>query len=302
MPEFRYPLAIACHDAGAANIAMAWLDERRLSDCRAVMAGPARQLWTDRFGTQLLVESIEEGLAGTAMLLSGTGWASDFEHRARQMAAEAGVFSVAVLDHWVNYADRFVRDGVTVWPDEFWVADEYALHEAGRVFPGQTIRPHSNEYLKEMVSQIPLAAAAPQLELLYVLEPIRIDWGRGRPGEFQALDYLLARLEPLEPARKLTIRLRLHPSEPLGKYDEWIAAQGRPNIRLDYSENIAQAMAGAKWVAGCESFALTMALEAGRSVICTLPPWASACRLPHRGLIHLKDILDHEILQALLTT
>jgi hypothetical protein len=35
---------------------------------------------------------------------------------------------------------------------------------------------------------------------------------------------------------------------------------------------------------------MVIALAAGRKVVCTLPPWAPECTLPHDGLIHLKKI------------
>ena len=125
-------------------------------------------------------------------------------------------------------------------------------------------------------------------ELLYVLEPARSDWGRQAPGEFQALDYFAQNRHrlPLPPGTR--IRLRPHPSDPPGKYEDWLRRQA-PDFTLDISANLPEALARAQWVAGCESFALVVALAAGRRVICTLPPWAPACRLPHAGLLHLKQ-------------
>jgi hypothetical protein len=128
--ELAQPLAVACHDAGAANIVLAWLAAYDLP-CRAWMQGPAAKLWNDRFPGVPLVASLDEALDGAATLLSGTGWASTLEHDARRQARERGVHSVAVIDHWVNYTQRFEREregqGENVWPDEFCVTDEYAL-------------------------------------------------------------------------------------------------------------------------------------------------------------------------------
>jgi len=42
-------------------------------------------------------------------------------------------------------------------------------------------------------------------------------------------------------------------------------------------------------VVGCESFALVVALAAGRRVCSTLPPWAPPCRLPQPGIVRLAD-------------
>src|SRR5207247_1993250 len=132
--------------------------------------------------------------------------------------------SVALIDHWVGYAARFVRHGETVLPDEIWVTDKYAFELARKQFEGRPIRWIPNRYLGsrlEQISTIEPRAAPP--ELLYVLEPARSEWGRGTPGEFQALEYFMEKLPDMGLADDTLIRLRPHPSDPIGKYDAWIA-------------------------------------------------------------------------------
>jgi len=125
-------------------------------------------------------------------------------------------------------------------------------------------------------------------ELLYILEPMRDDWGRDQPGEFQALDYFVDYLLPsLNFPTETQIRFRLHPSEPAGKYDEWISRHPELKIVIDTSKSIAQSLAQSKWVVGCESYALALALRAGRQVYCTLPPWAPPCRLPQKDILRV---------------
>lgn len=287
MLDLPTPLAVVCHDAGAANLVLAWLaaDETRP---RALMCGPAKHLWAERFGDAPTLDEIAQALDGAAALLSGTGWASDLEHEARREARARGLRSVAVIDHWVNYPQRFQRHGETVWPDEFWVTDEDALAEARRCFPEATIRLQPNLWLREQLARIappPAATRAP--EVLYLLEPARDDWGRGTPGEFQALDYFIEECGTLG-LGDATLVLRPHPSDPPGKYDAWLARHGS-RACLDVSRSLAEAIGRCAWVAGMESNAMVVALAARRRVVCTLPPWAPPCRLPQRGLIHLKE-------------
>lgn len=253
------------------------------------MAGPAAAIWQQRFGRQQLADSLESALAGAATLLTGTGWASDLEHRARARASELGIFSIAVIDHWVNYEQRFQRDGTTVLPAQFWVTDPYALQIARRCFPGADIRLQPNLYLQEQLAAIAPVASAPDT-LLYALEPARDTWGRAEPGEFQALNYLVERLPGLGLPAGIALRLRPHPSDAPGKYRAWIAAHAGMNCALDTSPTLAAALNGARWVAGCESYALVVALHAQRGVYCTLPPWAPAFRLPHAGIIQLRQL------------
>lgn len=289
LPQRPAALAVVCHDAGACNVILPWLDLPGLA-LRPVMQGPAAALWRARFGSRVpVLERIDDALDGAAMLLSGTGWASDLEHAARCRAAARGIRSVAVIDHWVNYPQRFERGGVVQWPDEFWVTDAEAVTLVCRHFPGAAVRCHANLYLEEQVGAI--ARARPGAgDVLYVLEPMRSDWGRGLAGEWQALEHFRAaraegRVAGLDP--DTPVRLRPHPSDPAGKYDAWLAARANEGFTLDRHATLAEAMGPARWVAGCESYALVVALAAGRQVLSTLPPWAPACRLPHAGIRHL---------------
>lgn len=279
------PLAIVANDAGAANIMLAWMSEEDLPDVRAVMTGPAAALWKARFGDAPCAASVDEALDGAATLLSGTGWASDVEHRARKAARTLGLPSVSVIDHWVNYPDRFVRDGETVLPDLVWVTDSYALAEARRALPATPSEERPNLYLS---SQAEAAGPLPPSgDVLFVTEPARSDWGRGLAGEFQALDYFMAHRAAagLDAAR---VRVRPHPSDPAGKYDAWIAAH--PGAALDPSPDMASALRPASTVVGMNSFAMVIALAAGRQTICALPPWAPSWRLPHDGVLHLSRL------------
>ncbi|MFJ9450921.1 hypothetical protein [Herbaspirillum sp. NPDC101397] len=289
-PDYPSSTAVICHDAGAANVIIAALKHSGRTDWRACMQGPAYRLWIESFPEIPVYETPEEALEGVELLISGTGWASDCEHLARLAARRMNIPSVAVIDHWVNYAERFVRDAEVVWPDEFWVTDEDALAIAQASFPGARVVQVENWYLRQQLAKIAAVPRPLMPELLYVLEPARSDWGRGHPGEFQALDYFVEKLSLLDLPSTIQIRLRPHPSDPLGKYDDWIRRHPQLNLILDDSPAIFESLGRADWVAGCESFALALALQAGRVVYCTQPPWAPPCRLPQSGLIRLGEL------------
>jgi hypothetical protein len=285
MTSLPSPLAVACHDAGAANLIVGWLKAEPLVEVRAHVQGPAARIFSAADVRFTAMATAEAALSGAAALLSGTGWASDLEHDARALARQRKIRSIAVLDHWVNYPQRFQRRGEVVLPDEIWVADAEALALALSALPGTPVRLQPNRYLEQMV----LDAGPPpeQGDLLYLLEPMRDDWGRGEPGEFQALDYLVANIGVLQLPADIKLRLRPHPSEGPGKYADWMGRQAL-TFQIDCSPDLAKALAGARWVAGCETAGLAVAIAAGRTAVCTLPPWAPRCRLPHKELVHLQ--------------
>jgi hypothetical protein len=287
------PVAVACHDAGATNLIIGWLRRRQSLDLRPIMSGPAEKLWRQAFPKAAFVD-FDTAFDGASIVVTGTGWASRVEHDARKAARQKKIRIVAAIDHWVNYNERFVRDGETILPDEIWVADEYALAEARRCFPGILVRQLPNFYLEDQAKQILLAnlSVPDKGEILYALEPLRNSWSRSPdlPGEFEAFEYFVNNLAVLGINSQAKIRLRPHPSDPPGKYDELLHSSQDFVVSLSNASSLAEAIASAHWVVGCETFALVVALHAGRRVVSTLPPWAPPCRLPFSDIIRLRDI------------
>lgn len=312
------PVAVVAHDAGAANHILAWLRGSGADALLPSMAGPALQVWRrERGDTPQL--ALEQAVAGAQTVLTGTGWASDLEHEARRLARRHGKHSIAVLDHWTNYRERFERGGEQVLPDELWVSDAHALALARKLFPAIPVRQQPNAYLDGLVAEVraceqaaaaaaaasaagtaaagsAAAAGSSAARVLYVLEPIRQAWGElPEPGEFAALDFFIAGLDRLELGPQVEIRLRPHPSDPSGKYDAWLARQNAippegVTLALDGAATLAQALAWAGVVAGCQTYAMVVALAAGRRVASSVPPWAPPCVLPHPDIIQLSDL------------
>jgi hypothetical protein len=173
-------------------------------------------------------------------------------------------------------------------PDEIWVVDEWAEKMAHDTFRNVAIRQFENSYLIHQVAKIQKPPS--DGTLLYVFEPARTDWGRGRPGEFQALEYALKNSGLLLSAPICRILLRPHPSDPRGKYDNYLQLDSR--IELDFSTDMCEAINQADVVVGAESFALTLALAAGRPVFSSLPPWAPELRLPQEGILQIRHIVS----------
>jgi hypothetical protein len=275
------PIAVVCHDAGSANIIKYWFQDNS-EEVKFFLYGPAKKIWG--LNSAQVFFDVELNLDSFSCLVSGTGWSSSVEHISRIQASTLGIKSVAVLDHWVNYSSRFERNDFVSLPDELWVADIAAYKIAKETFPFIDVYGFTNMYLNAQVSKV---AKPPQNgTLLYTLEPVRSTWGRDSPGEFQALDFTLDNLERLG-SRKITqIILRLHPSEPVEKYNNYKALD--PRIIIDSSNDLSEALSQSDLVVGVESFALVVGLATGRPVFSSLPPWAPAIRLPHKEIKQIR--------------
>lgn len=293
-PELASPLTVVACDAGATNLILGWLRRRPNIELRTCLAGPAVDLWAAAFGKPKILP-LTEALLDAAVLLSGTSYASDLEHQARSLANANGIFSIGVIDHWVNYPDRFLRAGHQVLPDEIWVTDEYALSIALSHFSETTVRMQNNLFLADQVSEVLATGGDLNRQItrrvLYVFEPIRHAWSASGPaGEMQAFDFFMRNTWRLGLEKTVEIRLRPHPSDPPEKYDILMTQYFDWNLQVDSTSSLAQSIAWADTVVGCETYAMVVALAADRYVVSSLPPKAPRCRLPHRSIVHLRDL------------
>ena len=294
---------MVAHDAGAARLLFSWLQPLR-SQLRCFVQGPARQILDKERPDINPCEHLEACLDRAQLLLSGTGWSSDLEHLARMYAEQRSIPSIAVLDHWVNYQERFVRQSRIALPDGLWVADAEASSLAQRQFPELPVQELPNLWLNQLIKDVSRCRSKQKAQrkqgaaenLLYLLEPLR-DHDTGEPNghEFAALDYWLEQLPGLiadghiqDDRQTIQLRLRPHPSEDPGKYEAWIRSHCHAwPLQMDPHPSLETSLAHADLTFGCETQALVAAMACGLPAFSTLPPTAPPCRLPHRQLRHL---------------
>ena len=282
------PFGVVCHDAGGARQIAAILLRWGWHPAWVQARGPAVEIF-HRDMPCVPVRSEISDLDGIRSIITGTGWASDFEHEARRAARKTGVRSITVLDHWANYEDRFIRNGERLLPDELWVVDEYAEGLAQQLFPGiQIVRVPDSYAERELRHITPLSTSTPN-RVLYLLEPIRSNWGRKEAGEFQALRYFLAKWPLLNLPAETEIWLRLHPSETPEKYAAFLDENAQLSLRLSQG-SLAEDISLSRWVVGCQTYAMTLALAAGRAVFSAITPWAPEKVLPHPGIQYLREM------------
>ena len=294
--ELLSPVAVVCHDAGAANHIFAWLNAwsntglLKNHEIRLILDGPARSIWLANkdINSYKLYDNLSMALKGVNVVLTGTGWASNLEYDAIKLAKNIGVYSIAVIDHWVNYRQRFIRNEMECLPNTIWVTDSDALNIARSTFEEISIKMMPNYYMENLMRQInPISET--DNNLLYLLEPIRDDWNKGIPGEFQALDYFIKNLKKIVGNEKVNIKLRPHPSDKLDKYNEWIEENKEISPVIDSCSSLIESISNARWVVGAQTYGLVIAINAHRLTWSSLPPWAPKSNLPSIGIKYLRS-------------
>lgn len=305
MVETCQHIVICAVDAGSARHIAAWMYPLK-QKVRLCVDGPAVKIFKEAWGI-FDIYDLAETVQRCDVLISGTGWSSDLEHYSRIYAKQFGVRSIAVLDHWVNYSERFRRGDREVLPDELWVSDAKAFEIARQHFPRIPIVLLPNIWLDSVTSYVKKLRKAPSTtpykNLLYLCEPIREEWGYSLSATYsceeQAILYWLKGIGQLvtnglvaTKEEGISLLLLPHPSEESNKYKyivEHLSSEWQ--ISIAANESIETSVAWADAVFGCETQGLIIAVEAELPTYSCLPPWAPKCRLPCDRIVHMKDLL-----------
>lgn len=291
-------IAVVCHDAGGAEILSSWLRQNIQNYC-LVIEGPAIGIFKRKLG-HIEIFTLDDAINLCDWMLCGTSWQSNLEKRAIALAKYTGKKVVAYLDHWINYAERFQLNKVSVYPDEIWVVDVYAKILAQKEFPNINVILTPNPYFIDLqieLSTFPEALSGTRkCTALYICEPIRehalLAYGHERYWgytEEEALQFFLENIDVIDNSI-CEIKIRPHPSESKEKY-EWAKLASPLVTETASDKTLLQQIVEAEIVVGCGSMALVVALLANKRVISSIPPDGKACALPHLGVEHLRVLI-----------
>ena len=287
---------IVSHDAGGAEVLSSYV-RRTPGEYIFCLRGPAVNIFRKKLG-EITNASFKNSLEKSQQLLCGTGWQTSFEYDAIKKAKEIGIKSIAFLDHWVNYEERFVRNGVKVLPDELWVGDSYAQEIAKKKFGSSVVITYvENPYFLDIKEELDKThKQGDSGTILYVCEPIAEHalkrygkedyWGY---TEFDALTFFLDNIKFLNGDVKKII-IRPHPSENLHKYDE-LLAHYKPEITVSRNKSLFEQVACSNVIVGCQSMAMVVGLLLKKKVVCSIPLKQNQCALPFNNIFRLSSIL-----------
>ena len=296
MKRFKYKgrVTVVAHDAGGAAILASYVKQERI-DALFVLAGPAEKVFRQRFNTDIQTIPLSEALAASDWVLTGSGWQSDFEWQAIRHGRAAGQHVVTYLDHWVNYAERFLRNGITCYPDEIWVGDKYAAQIVRNNLPGLNMRQVDNPYFSYFLNEVKRLDEALSIQsqhkknILFVSENI----DRVTLQQNDAIRYFMNNLDRIG-VEVGQILIRPHPSELANKY-LWVAKEFNRHIIISDGASLQEEVSISDVVVGCSSMAMVLALFANRRVISCIPENKVPYTLPFAQIEHLSSIIKKDI-------
>ncbi len=287
-------IGIVANDAGAANLIMGWVSNNNFLNYYFCLSGPAKKIFKDNNLFDSIYD-IDEILVICNVVITGTSYDCMLEHNARIKAKKLEILSISVIDHWVNYELRFIRNNQKVLPNIIWVFDEFAEKIAKKLFTNIYIERQINFYIKDLVKEINTLEKKyenKKTKILYVLEPMRKVYSiDGDLYEYKILDFFVEKIGKINFNNQLEIKLRPHPSENSKKYNNWIRQQNKNYISLSSEKRLAEEIAWSDIVVGYDSYALVVANAAARKCFSSKLPNEGNSKLMIRNLKYLRDII-----------
>lgn len=294
-------IAVASHDAGGAVLLASYLHNEN-SNFIASTKGPATQIFRQFFEkTQNFIDIPSTNIN---TVITSTSGSSDHELKTLKQAKLLNIRTISIIDHWVNYKQRFSRNDGCTLPDEIWVTDRHAYNIATKTFDNLTIQLIENPYrifLKTRHSD--LSSYSPK-NILYCTEPIQpfVHCAEGKTNllynEFDALNGFLIKFEKLASDKKIIIKT--HPTEQNNKYDFII--KNFPTLKVSTSDkqDLIDELKNAYLVAGCNTMALVVASWFDIPTLNTIPIGCGPSILQIDGMTYLNSIDLREFLHEIL--
>ncbi len=260
------PILVIAHDAGGAEIIAAYINTQSDKTLfRAYVAGPAEGIF-EREGIDFLPLKNDRSAISVLIkenrtceyVLLGTKWHTEIELIALQEAKAMGIHTVAYLESWVNYRERFgypQKNWEQNIPHEIWVGDQHAYALAKSFFPTAAIKLVPNQYFVSKVQSFHSLSLEIRPSKILFLTNASTD----PSGVFSALLETLSELH-----NNMIIRTRFHPSDNRG----WFKAyKNKHAIEISREEDLVRDLVQAVVVIGPETTALVVAMLCGIPVV-----------------------------------
>jgi hypothetical protein len=293
--------AVVCHDAGGAEVIGAYINAHASEKFACFVAGPAAAIFKRRniTATEVAPATSKAVLQKKILeveptrIITGTGWATKLEVLGIEIGRVNKIQTVAYLDHWTNYRERFGYPHAS-WrknlPNEIWVGDEAAQAEAKKHFGALSIKLEPNQYFVEIKKQFSGLdkKAKDKKNVLWVCEPVSApinfygDTGAHVPHELEQLDRFLEVIGQLP--NKPQVIIRRHPAEKKEKYNPLEKKYANQIKFLEANKTAVEDIARSSWVVGMSSVVLVMAALCDKNVISTLMPEKLRQYLPYGNI------------------
>ncbi len=271
-------IGIICNDAGTANIIIYWIKKYKYNYLIKA-TGPAKKIFLEIIPKLKFEKKLSTVIKKSDLVISGTSAKSNIDHKARYLSKENKKKVIGLLDHWTLYKEGFTYKNKVLLPDEIWVTNKKAFNIAKKQFKKKILL--KKNLLEYYVSR--LKQKKNYKNFLYILEPLN------KKVEFKILSNFLDFIKKNNLQKKINLIFKIHPSENMKKYKNFISKNYKSNYQIINSNNIIKIIGWSDVVFGLRSYALVLALKAKRKVFTLLPVDNFKFTLPYKQITTLNS-------------
>ena len=228
----------------------------------------------------------------------GTSWQNKIHLDFIKYAKDLQIPSVASMDHWVNYRERFgypQKNWEKNRPDFITVNDKYG-YKIAKKFGFKNIIKLKFYTLLNDIKKLEQQTIKNKDEVLFISEPTRkvakIHFGDEKYWGFDEFNLVETIISNLKYFKTKNIKIRLHPSDEVGKYDYLHNKFKNANITIQdpYTNPLLDSVASSKIIIGVDGFVLYVAKVFGKYSISYIPNNKRECVVPIFDRNHIKSI------------
>ncbi|MDD5157858.1 hypothetical protein [Sulfurimonas sp.] len=223
-----------------------------------------------------------------AVVLVGTSWQNRTHLEFIKVAKTLHIPSVAMLEHWVNYRERFgypdknYRKNIS---DFITVNDIYGYEMADDLGFANIIKLRFYNLLDD-IEIFENTQIKEQNSLLFISEPTKKvalnSYGNENYWGFDEFEVYEEICENMELFGTNELNIRLHPSDEIGKYDYLTSRYKNIKIEIEnpYETALISSLCKNKIIIGIDGFVLFEAMLLGKLSLSLMPPSKRECVVP----------------------
>lgn len=252
-------IGVVVYDAGGAE-QVSWILRQLPQEILVCLDGPARRVFENSGIVFKEVRSVKD-LMNCDLIITGSGWMSELEQTAIREARSEKVPCLTVLDHWINYRDRFGHEEAS-HPQALGVTNVLALRIAQNLFSDLVVwllPDFQIENYKETIN----SKHSPADSVLLILEPFSESDSKFS-FNVEKFQKLLSKAIFFKKTRALPrIVIRLHPSQVLSQSFLDNLAKLPYDVEVSKSAILIEDLVRSGVVLGLNSYALYISAMCG---------------------------------------
>ena len=250
-------ICLVSHDAGGAELLSSWAKNNRGVFLYNIK-GPAVRIFKKKFknfknSNQKIIKK------KTNIFITGTSKKSPHELSFIKYAKKRKIKSISIIDHWVNYKERFSRNNKETLPDEIWVTDKIALNLAKKIFNIRVIL-KKNYYLMDFVKSFNDLQKKNKTKKIILYLTTNTN---NKKRDLTKLNHFFKKAKYYKD-KKIPVVVKIHPSENISKYNSLIKKFKFVKFVKNY--DLIKLLVKCKYVIGYNSMAMYLASKVKKKI------------------------------------